>query len=88
MLEPQIRVADGIEWALGWGIEHADAGDAFWHWGDWGVFRNFVIGYPRQRLGAVVFTNSFHGPKAYREIVPAAIGGDHPAFAWVERYRP
>ena len=88
MLEPQVKVTDAISWALGWGIERTDFGDAFWHWGDWGVFRNFAIAFRKQRSGVVVLTNSFNGPKVYREIVPRAIGGNHPAFAWVNAYRP
>jgi CubicO group peptidase (beta-lactamase class C family) len=88
MLKPQIKINDSISWGLGWGIERTGAGDAFWHWGDWGVFRNFVIASRKQRAGVVIFTNSFNGPKVYREIVPAVLGGGHPSLAWVEQYRP
>jgi CubicO group peptidase (beta-lactamase class C family) len=87
MLKPQIKITDAVAWGLGWGLQHTDAGDAFWHWGDWGVFRNFAIAYRGENVGVVVLTNSFYGPRAYREIVPRAIGGEHPAFGWVERYR-
>src|SRR5262249_35403302 len=60
-----------------------------WHWGDNGSgFHCYVVGYPRQRLGVVVFTNSLGGHGIIPEIVSAAIGGRHPAFAWLdyERY--
>jgi CubicO group peptidase (beta-lactamase class C family) len=87
MLKPQVRLDKNISWGLGWGIEHTDAGDGFWHWGDWGVFRNFAVAFKKQRIGAVVLTNSFHGPKVYSRVVPEAIGGDHPAFSWVSNYR-
>lgn len=87
MLRPEVRITDKISWGLGWGIEQTDVGDAFWHWGDWGVFRNFAIAFRKQRSGVVVLTNSFNGPKVYREIVPRAISGKHPAFAWVNGYR-
>ena len=88
MLKPQIKITESISWGLGWGIEQADVGDAFWHWGDWGVFRNFAVAFRKQKIGVVILTNSFNGPKVYREIVPKAIGGNHPAFAWVNSYRP
>ena len=88
MLSPQTRINENVSWALGWGIETTDKGTAFWHWGDWGVYRNFVIGYPATGEGAVVLTNSFHGPNAYRRIISEYLPGDHPAFPWVERYRP
>ena len=88
MLKPQINVAPRIACGLGWGIEQTPSGNAYWHWGDWGVFRNFAIAFRKQRLGIVVFTNSFNGPQAYGQIIPNAIGETHPAFAWVSSYRP
>ena len=93
MLRPQIKVeksavtaqpAKDISWGLGWGIEHTDNGDAFWHWGDWGVYRNFALAFKRQKIGVVILTNSFNGPKAYMEAVPEAIGGTHPAFDFLQ----
>jgi CubicO group peptidase (beta-lactamase class C family) len=84
MCKPQTKITPSIDWGLGWGLEKSQAGDAFWHWGDWGVYRNFAIGNPKARTGIVVMTNSFHGPKAYQKI----IGTNHPAFAWVDSYRP
>ena len=87
MLKPQVKINGALDWGLGWGLEHTDAGDAFWHWGDWGVFRNFAMAYRNQRTGVVVLTNSFNGPKVYKEIVPQALGGKHPAISWVEDFR-
>jgi CubicO group peptidase (beta-lactamase class C family) len=88
MLRPQIDAAPGIAWGLGWGIEQTASGNAYWHWGDWGVFRSFAIAFREQRLGVVVLTNSFYGPQVYGQIIPIAIGETHPAFAWVNSYRP
>lgn len=88
MLKPQIEVAPDIAWGLGWGIEQTASGNAYWHWGDWGVFRNFAIAFREQRLGVVVLTNSFYGPEVYGQLIPGAIGETHPAFAWVNSYRP
>ena len=88
MLKPHVRLNKSISWGLGWGIEHTDAGDGFWHWGDWGVFRNFAVSFKEQKTGLVVLTNSFNGPKVYSRVVPEAIGGSHPAFSWVSNYRP
>ena len=88
MLKPQIKVAPNISWGLGWGFEHASGGNAFWHWGDWGVFRNFAVAIPAERTGIVVLTNSFYGPDVYRRIVSEATGRRHPAFAWLDSYRP
>ena len=86
MLKPQVKINDSISWGLGWGIERTQAGEAFWHWGDWGVFRNFAIASRRQKTGVVVLTNSFNGPRVYREIVEAAMSGGDAALRWVEKY--
>jgi CubicO group peptidase (beta-lactamase class C family) len=88
MLRSQISVVPGLSWGLGWGLEQTTSGNAFWHWGDWGVFRNFAIGFRDQKVGVVVLTNSFNGPQVYRQVIPEAIGETHPAFAWVNSYRP
>ena len=83
MWEPRIKAADGVSWGLGIGVEHTPDGDAFWHWGNNGELYNcFVVGFPKHRIGVVVMTNSGNGLKACAEIVPAAIGGDHPALRW------
>lgn len=83
MWKPQVEVTDGISWGLGIGSEHTPAGDACWHWGNNGSRYNcFVVAFPQQRIGLVVFTNSGNGLKACVDIVPAAIGGDHPALRW------
>jgi hypothetical protein len=36
----------------------------------------------------VVLTNSFNGPGVYRQIIMDVFGGEHPAFDWVNSYRP
>jgi CubicO group peptidase (beta-lactamase class C family) len=83
MWESQVKAADGVSWGLGIGVEHTRDGDAFWHWGNNGeVYNCFVVGFPKQRTGVVVMTNSGNGLKACAEIVPVAIGGDHPALRW------
>lgn len=83
MYKPQVDVAEGISWGLGIGIEHTADGDAFWHWGNNGSsYTSFAVAFPRERIGVVVFTNSGNGLKACTQIVPVAIGGDHPALRW------
>jgi CubicO group peptidase (beta-lactamase class C family) len=78
------RFSPSLSWGLGWGLEHTDTGDAFWHWGEnRGEFQTFVIAYPKQRVGIVIFTNSGNGFSIIPEIVSQAIGGKHPGFAWM-----
>jgi CubicO group peptidase (beta-lactamase class C family) len=86
---PTGRLSREIAWGLGWGLEETENGVSMWHWGDNGSgFHCYVVGYPRQRFGVVVFTNSVGGHGIIPEIVAAAVGGRHPAFAWLdyERY--
>lgn len=86
MLRTQVPIKGPVSWGLGWGLESTALGDGFWHWGDWGVYRNFAIGYRKQRSGVVVLTNSFHGMDAYERLVNTATGGSHPSIQWVRDY--
>jgi hypothetical protein len=52
-----------------------------------GVFPETLLLPRGNRTGVVVLTNSFNGPRAYRDIIPVVIGGEHPALARIEKYR-
>jgi CubicO group peptidase (beta-lactamase class C family) len=88
--KPTGRLSRELAWGLGWGLQETEDGISIWHWGDNGGsgFHCYVAGFPRQRLGVVVFSNGLGGQGIFPEIVAAAIGGRHPAFAWLgyERY--
>lgn len=78
------RLSPALSWGLGWGLEDTGAGHAFWHWGEnRGEFQNFVMAYQKEKIGIVIFTNSGNGFSIIPEIVSQAIGGTHPAFAWM-----
>jgi CubicO group peptidase (beta-lactamase class C family) len=98
MLSPQIRVGeDGmnstsgppkklssdVSWGLGWGLQSTDDGTAFWHWGDNGNCKAFVIGDDKEKRGLVIFANSANGLSIVPEIVETAIGSRQPALAWM-----
>ncbi|HKF44083.1 MAG TPA: serine hydrolase [Thermoanaerobaculia bacterium] len=87
--KPSGRLSKEIGWGLGWGLEETEDGTAIWHWGDNGGsgFHCYVVGYPKRRLGVVVFTNSVGGHGIIPDIVTAAIGGRHPAIAWLDYER-
>jgi CubicO group peptidase (beta-lactamase class C family) len=76
MLKPQVDVAKDVFWGLGFGLERNPNGDAFWQWGDYGIFRNYIVGYKKQKTGLVYLTNSFNGLSIGQDLVRAAIGGD------------
>ncbi len=84
MLEPQISVAPEISWGLGFGLETTPAGRAFWQWGDYGTFRNYVVGYRDSGAGFVYLTNSFNGLSIARDIARRVFGVDaEPAVAYL-----
>lgn len=76
MLTPQIEIDDSVSWGLGWGILHCDFGNAFWHWGNWGVFQHFAAGLPHNGRGIVILTNSGHGLALCHKLVPKVLGLD------------
>jgi CubicO group peptidase (beta-lactamase class C family) len=92
MFEPQARIDDELAWGIGWGIEHTDRRHAVWQWGDDPGYKNFVIGLPADRLGAVVFTNGDGGAAVYSELVRYLFPGQHPALdvwlrsSWIDSW--
>jgi CubicO group peptidase (beta-lactamase class C family) len=99
MLTPQIKVSESgtnntarapeklssaISWGLGWGLQTTGADVSFWHWGDNGDSKAYIVAFERQKLGVVVFANSGAGLSIAPEIVDLAIGGNQPALAWLK----
>jgi hypothetical protein len=65
-----------LGWGLGFGTQVEDDRTAFWQWGDYGIFRNYVIADPEQRSGVVYLTNSFNGLTVCSELVTRSIDQD------------
>jgi len=99
MLTPQIKLSESgtnniarapeklsptLAWGLGWGLQTTADGLAFWHWGDNGNAKAYVVAYEKQKLGIVIFTNSANGLGIIPEIINEAISGDQPALAWLK----
>jgi CubicO group peptidase (beta-lactamase class C family) len=86
MYAPQVRVNDHVSWGLGIGLQHSDAGDAIWHWGQNPGWESLMVGYPEHRMGVVVLTNGgppLAGLELAREIAHEALGGEHYGY-WSE----
>jgi CubicO group peptidase (beta-lactamase class C family) len=84
---PDAEIVPDIAWGLGWGLETTGDGIRFWHWGDNGDGKAVVLASPGQNSGVVYFANSATGLSIVREIVEEAVGGNHPALAWLN-YEP
>lgn len=82
MLNPQVDVAKGVRWGLGWGLQNTIPNYSFWHWGSTAGFRHYVVGYPDEKLAVVVMTNSKDAFKIVDEVMVKAIGGSYPAYDW------
>ncbi|MBS1801605.1 MAG: serine hydrolase [Acidobacteria bacterium] len=78
------KLSTNLFWGLGWGIEQATTGKYLWHWGDNGAFKAFVSVDLKRRNAVVFFANSSNGLSIAPAIVHDALGGDHPAFAWIK----
>ncbi len=77
MLTPQIDMNKemGLGWSLGFGTQQDANGTAFWQWGDYGIFRNYIIAYPREKAAVVYLANSIYGLSICPEIVASSVGG-------------
>jgi CubicO group peptidase (beta-lactamase class C family) len=64
-----------LGWSLGFGLQNDRNGTAFWQWGDYGIFRNYIIAYPRQKTAVVFLTNSFNGLSICSDVVGRSLGG-------------
>jgi CubicO group peptidase (beta-lactamase class C family) len=75
MLTSQIEIDDHLSWSLGFGRQRDANGAAFWQWGDYGIYRNFILAYEESRSGVVWLTNSYHGLSIIDDLVAHSIGG-------------
>jgi CubicO group peptidase (beta-lactamase class C family) len=79
MLAPTPKINGAISWGLGVGLESFNGRQYFWHWGDNGVFKAFMMGEPASGSGVVIFTNAQNGHRMWQRIVAETMGRDHPS---------
>jgi len=77
MLTPPIDMdkEKGLGWSLGFGTQNDANGQAIWQWGDYGIFRNYIIAYPEEKSGIIYMTNSFYGLGICPDLVGHSLGG-------------
>lgn len=100
MFRPQIKVQKGsansienytgqlsssVSWSLGWGIQCTEMGDSFWHWGDNGGFKSFILGSKSSKNAIIIFTNGSNGLTIISKIVKKYMGVSQPALDWLDK---
>lgn len=83
LFKPQVEVAPGVAWGLGWGLQETGGGRAIFQWGDNPGYKAFVTADVASRNGIVVLTNSDNGMALMNETVRTAMGEDQPVFEWL-----
>lgn len=83
MLRPQHRLNSALSWGLGIGLEEVNGQTCFWHWGDNGVYENFMFGNPATGNGVVIMTNDLRGLLICERILREVNGHDLSAFLWI-----
>ncbi|MEZ4686119.1 MAG: serine hydrolase domain-containing protein [Bacteroidia bacterium] len=88
MLRPQQPVNYGApgqyHWGLGIGLEKTAYGQIFWHWGDNGPFKCFMVGLPAQKKAVVFLTNSSNGLALGELIIKKGLGIPTTTFGHLE----
>jgi CubicO group peptidase (beta-lactamase class C family) len=73
-----------VFWGLGIGIQETKDGESLWHWGDNGSFKCFVLAYPKQKIGIVLFMNASNGLSILSDLLRISPGGEQPALGWIK----
>ena len=81
------KLSPSISWGLGWGLENTPHGNSFWHWGDNGNVKSYVVAFDKSKTGVVIFSNSANGLSIADQIVSTIVSGKQTALAWLE-YEP
>jgi hypothetical protein len=76
------ELSKNVFWGLGVGIQQTRDGESLWHGGDNGSFKCYMLVYPKQKIGVVMFANGENGLTITEEVVRLAMGGEQPAFPW------
>ena len=81
MLTPRVRINDRLAWGAGIGLQTRNGRKSFWQWGSNMAYQSLLLGYPREKIGLIVLTNSSNGLEIIPDIARRAIGGD---MDWLE----
>lgn len=80
---PKPQPVPDVAWGIGWGLQTTADGLSFWHWGDNGDSKAYVVVFEKTKSGVVFFANGANGLAIAREVVAATVGGAQPALNWL-----
>ena len=87
MVTPVVSVdskeSPNVSWGLGWGLEKTPEGRTFFHWGDNGFSKAYVVANDKTKDAVMFFTNGSNGLSFLSEILEYGIGGSHPSVKWI-----
>jgi CubicO group peptidase (beta-lactamase class C family) len=69
-----------VSWGLGWGLQKGARHTSFWHWGDNGPFKAYVVGYREPGVGLVYFANGDEGLAIGEAVLTAVFVDTFPSF--------
>jgi CubicO group peptidase (beta-lactamase class C family) len=69
-----------VSWGLGWGLQEGIDQTSFWHWGDNGPFKAYVVGYREAGVGLVYFANGDEGLTIGEAILTSVFVDTFPSF--------
>jgi CubicO group peptidase (beta-lactamase class C family) len=78
------QLSKSVFWGLGIGIQETPQGESLWHWGDNGRFKAYVVAYPKQKIGVVLFMNGENGLSILGPLLQTSVGGEQPALHWLK----
>jgi CubicO group peptidase (beta-lactamase class C family) len=81
---PSGKLSTTMFWGLGLGIEKTSEGISLWHWGDYDTFKAYFTIRPATKSGVVFLTNSQNGLSIGPQILQQTLGGEQPAFDWLQ----
>lgn len=76
----QVDRALGLQWGLGWGIEHSAGEPYLWQWGNNPGYRAFAMASATSKDGFVILTNSERGMPLAASLAHSALPAEHNAF--------
>ncbi len=87
MFTPQVRVTEkypALAWGLGIGLETLDDDVYCWHWGDNGDSKAYICASLHSKNAILYFADGANGLSFTKEILDDALGGHHPAIAYLD----